>query len=770
MSKTSKVRSVESHSIAEPLHGIASYILKSEALTLNGNSIYYARSPNSPIKLDSYFIPVSTTSPKQKMLSDYPEYVNTVLAICDLVIRKSKNNWPRLGRLTKAVTHYWKTILYMRSQGVFSLQAVKQADIQQLCLGYSKNGWAGILKTNETTLKIISEMNKEELCQSVHFYGVSKKEIDTLNANYWQKRLGLRRSVYFDAETKQAFENKAREFDLSFADRWKNRFKDQKAPNQDSMRMFLSLLNNLYFIHSSVDKISFLPFDNPHHSSKKYTRFCGERTSNLSIDIASHILVRAHEWVYNYGPRLVSGLEICRDAYDRIGETDRRNFLRDNNPFEELAEDLGIQTPNVWNSRKHSKIRLDYYQSVDQLIAALQGACAVSIAAFNARRSSEICDVEVGLRPIDLVKDNESDFDLVNFYIEKSYQERHLFYVNKTTSDSIALLIRLQNACTSTTDTSEDIATQSLFNCNLWTIRSGPKTPVPFRFFKADSHTRSLSSFLSFLDDGYREIDIQTHMWRRFFGLVYIYRYDNSNLQSLSQHYRHKDIDKTKTYVTDTDARAFSESIGEKVPNIKQNKVRDILFIHSLLEDDKELADAIDLVKKEKFGETVFAILRAENFSGGFPRLVRKVYLSLSKNLNFSEMQETKKSAFISELLLSRGYTSEPMLHGQCNATTNSYNYSGKCSNKGHLEKEKASAEFCQGCMYHSKSNAFVDNLVEETVILEEDILSSYTPESVRQEAIEARSILLKVIQIHKLSARRNTLLMQSLASKNDNK
>ena len=33
---------------------------------------------------------------------------------------------------------------------------------------------------------------------------------------------------------------------------------------------------------------------------------------------------------------------------------------------------------------------------------------------------------------------NESEFDLVNFYIEKSYQERHHFYVNKTTSDAIA--------------------------------------------------------------------------------------------------------------------------------------------------------------------------------------------------------------------------------------------------------------------------------------------------------------------------------------------
>lgn len=752
----------------KPESDVKKYSLKSEKLKYVGTRIYYSRTPNKPVKLDEYYIPVSATSPKLRRLSDDDVYTNTALALCDYVIRRSRNGQPPQKALQKIVTNYWNTILFLRNRGVYSLKDAAKEDIHALCKAFSKEGWTSTLEIERKVSLIIADLNNESMRDAVHVYGQaaeSFKTIDALKSFFWRSRIGLKSANLLNKENKNALEKKAKKFGYSFTERWKERFESEpQVPTDNSYRNLLSFLNQLFLLPKSVDKLTFLPYDNPRYWSKKFAERVSDRTANLAVDEASHVLSKALDWIYDYGERLTTILEQCWDKFPKITPKERDKFLISTNPFEQLAEDLGIEIPNVWNMSTHPYTKPEYCQSVDELVGATQGACAIVIAAFNARRSAEVCDDEVGLRELDFLFDSEFDVHKVNFYIEKSYQERHWFYVNKTTADAILLLIRLKRV--SRPFDSEHSQDESLFRGHTWTKVGPSKNSSSFTFTRSKEQTRSLISFLAFLDDEYKDLDLKAHMWRRFFSLIYIYRYDHSTLQSLSQHLRHMTIHKTIVYVTDPSARSQAETISEKVPNSKQSEVMDVQLLNALCDDNEELNKAILAVQKEKFCETISTIINASRYSGGFPRLVRKLYKSFSRDLKFNELKETEKSISISTTLISRGYTCTPMPHGQCNAPINNLAHGGKCSNNGRLEKEKASAVFCQSCMFHSKDDNFLRNLQDEILVLEEDISSQSIPNCVRDEAIEARKSLLTVIEIHNHAAAINATAMRKVLEK----
>tara|TARA_R100000656_G_scaffold124970_2_gene104717 strand:+ start:207 stop:902 length:696 start_codon:yes stop_codon:yes gene_type:complete len=227
------------------------------------------------------------------------------------------------------------------------------------------------------------------------------------------------------------------------------------------------------------------------------------------------------------------------------------------------------------------------------------------------------------------------------------------------------------------------------------------------------------------------------------------------------------DISRTMIYVTDNDARAQSEQIATKIPSDKTDAIRDRRLISSLLEDENELGEALLEVSNEKLSSTVSAILSGERFSGGFPRLVRKLYASLSRKLDFNKVEEVAKANVISTTLVSKGYSALPMPHGQCNAPDTSHTFTGKCSNNGHLERHKASALFCQSCMYHSKSDSYIKNLLEEVSLLEADLLSGIIPHCKLDETLSAKQALIDVIEIHNAAAGQSAELIKKLVKDN---
>lgn len=560
------------------------------------------------------------------------------------------------------------------------------------------------------------------------------------------------------------FITKGKEFGFRFTDRFTSRFRSPaSAPTDHGIRSILSFFNHLYLISGEIDKLCFHPFTTIAATSLKYAQKKSERTANLGIEEATHMLGKAFEWIYQHGPSLVSILESIREQYLNGDSRFKSNFLRDHNPFHELASALNIPLPNSWSPKEHPSFRKEYNYPVDRLIGALQGACAVAIAGLNARRSAEVANCETGLRGKDLLVDTENGLHMINFYIEKSYQTRHTFYISKVTFDAFNLLMRLNKSCLPFDQHSDVVENGSLFDCGSWRKKNGPRGPIAFAFAKANNKSRSMGAFLSFLDDEYRDVDIKTHMWRRFFGLIYIYRYDHSTLQSLSQHLRHMFISRTMIYVTDNDARAQSEQIANKIPSNKTDAIRERRLIKSLIDDENELSNLMREISNEKLSSTVSAILGGGRLSGGFPRLVRKLYVSLSKQLDFSKVDEVEKANLISTTLLSSGYTALPMPHGQCNAPNNTHTFAGKCSNNGHLEREKASASFCQSCMYHSKSDSYVRNLIEEISLLEKDLSSGLIPRCKWDEAWAAKKALIEVIEIHNISARQNAELINKL-------
>lgn len=740
------------------------YTLKSEKLEYRDFNLFYSRTIDQPINLKNYFIPIDNVSPKVRSLVDEPCYLNTALALADYKIRRSRNNEPDRRSIQVAITHYWNTILSLRTRGIFQLKDAKWEDIDYICRRYSEGGWEKVLNIHEKTKDIIQKMDAKVFEESISVYGKNKRTVDALNSGYWLPKLGFIPANILNEDLMNQFLTKGNQLGFTFTDRFASQYQSTTSiPTDTSIRNLLSCFNHLYLMSGDIDKLSFLPFTATRETSLKYAQKKSERTANLGIEIATHMLGKAFEWIYQHGPSLVSILESVREQYLNGNVRFRDNLLRNHNPFHELASALNIPLPNSWSSKDHPLFRKEYNYPVDRLIGALQGACAVAIAGLNARRSAEVANSEIGLRGKDLLVDTESGLHMINFYIEKSYQERHTFYISKVTFDAFNLLMRLNRSCLPFDHDPDLLENGSLFDCGGWRNRNGPRGPFAFVFAKAKQQNRSIYSFLSFLDDEYKDVDIKTHMWRRFFGLIYIYRYDHSTLQSLSQHLRHMFISRTMIYVTDNDARAQSEQIANKIPSNKVDAIRERRLINSLIDDENELSDVMREISNEKLSSTVSAILTEGRLSGGFPRLVRKLYVSLSKQLNFSKVEEVEKSNLISTTLLSNGYTALPMPHGQCNAPNNNHTFAGKCSNNGHLEREKASASFCQSCMYHSKSDSYVRNLIEEISMIEKDLSSGVIPRCKSDEAWAARKALIEVIEIHDMSASLNAELINKL-------
>jgi hypothetical protein len=748
--------------------GNQQYTLKSEKLEYRDSNIFYSRTIDQPISLKNYVIPIDQVSPRIRRLVDEPIYLNTALALADYKIRRSKNNEPPRKSIQAAITNYWNTILFLRTRGIFQLKDATQEEIDFICQKYSEAGWANVLNLNEKIESIIRNMDAIEFRASVSLYAKRSMVVDSMKSTYWTEKLGFIPAFTLNEELMTLFQIKGKELGFTFTDRFSRRFQTPvSGPTDNGVRNLLSFFNHLYLISGEVDKLSFYPFDTPRKTSLKYSQKQSERTGNLGIEEATHILGKAFEWIYDHGPSLVSILEVAREQFLHGTMKFKERFLIDDNPFQNLASTLNIPLPNTWSQKDHSTIRKAYYYPVDRLIGALQGACAVAIAGLNARRSAEVADSEIGLRGKDLLTDPESGFHMINFYIEKSYQERHTFFISKVTFDAFNLLMRLKEACLAFGEDPDILQNESLFDCGSWKCREGPSRSYSFVFAKAKNQRRSMCAFLSFLNDEYRDVDLKSHMWRRFFGLIYIYRYDHSTLQSLSQHLRHMDISRTMIYVTDNDARVQSEQIANKIPSDKTDSIRDRRLISSLIDDGNELGEALLKVSNEKLSGTVSGILNGERFSGGFPRLVRKLYASLSRKLDFSKVNEVEKANAISTTLLSKGYSALPMPHGQCNAPDTSHTFGGKCANNGHLERHKASASFCQRCMYHSKNDSYVNNLIEEVSLLDQDLLSGVIPHCKLNETKAARQALIEVIEIHNVSASQNAELTKILVKNN---
>lgn len=177
-------------------------------------------------------------------------------------------------------------------------------------------------------------------------------------------------------------------------------------------------------------------------------------------------------------------------------------------------------------------------------VVSIATACWIVIATFSARRKAEIDDLRDGC-----LRGNDADGWWLHIYIEKTLQRRDWIPVPTLVARAIATLSAISRAAR------EASSTDHLFQ---WLGPDGQPAPL--------NVTRNLDDFA--LQVGvplHRSSESEgtpwhwhPHQFRRFFAILYFYRFEGATLEALSHHLRHFSLEMTKRYVTqDPEAAAL---------------------------------------------------------------------------------------------------------------------------------------------------------------------------------------------------------------------
>ncbi|QPK62574.1 hypothetical protein IVG45_17220 [Methylomonas sp. LL1] len=708
-------------------------------------------------------------------------YINTLLFQIDISIGRCKEkSKDKLKVVATRIYIYVSVMTYYRERGIYRLNEIQQRDIECLAKELGKNHTYVIFGFEKRWQKALADLDlhETEAPKNVIFNIDKKGRIESLNKRYWEKRLGYGACSYYSHETKQIINEYCQKRSYVFAakfQQWLERDTSRSQVSRSSFYKTLMSLNHLSQKEDGVDHLNYIPFLNALKYSYKYCKNGDDRTDNIPLSDAVYIIKRSLEIVFEYGPAFVEILKKIRqeELFVKIANSNVRknksfndllskqiiDFLKNDKPFDILTERMQLPPIRSWADRT-GKITESAAISLMHLIAIIQGACCIVILFLNGRRIGEIADKSTGLRTTDLYKINEElGIFLCNFYIEKTYQDRHLFYVNRSTACAIQLLVDMKVALS-------DLMMKPN-NVNLFSICN----PVPLmrsinlnlRYFNFGEINSVLSIFTltNYLyPDG--APDLASHMGRRFFALLYHYRYDNSDLLSLKQHLRHFTIVMTKVYITDPDFRDEAKNIAATIGNRKDVTLVEKKLVDSLELEYKKLEDEIEAVGKERLTDVITRIISGDQSGGGFPRYIRKLFRRFASDINFVNSPAEVQGQIISERLQAQGYKPNCMPHGQCNAPTKRNALNARCRDEeNQTNTQRACASLCRECPYHYNNNGFLKNLEEDAEQLKEDMNDFMLPPMQQERARTDYENLIQIIELNKINMVKNSDLMK---------
>lgn len=368
---------------------------------------------------------------------------------------------------------------------------------------------------------------------------------------------------------------------------------DDPIPTQIRVAAFLKPIELLYVFtqHLQHDPIGFAPFGANLVSqvARSVSRRTPNRTQTVPAHQVCHIVDKALIWVTEYASYLIAILD---DVRRRIPE----EIGRDRPHSRAIKAALRDCKPPFEHTAQHSPWPLhpSYFPSPNQASSPsvrtavydlLRAACLIVIVAFSARRIEEVNS----LRDDCLVERDGMHF--IRSLIEKS----------STTMEEIPVPPVVHTALKVLEDLS---ATRRKRTGEPWLFAFDDAIPVRLGTELADSDEvfrsgrvdfyRILDEFAKFvgvppLDDG-SPWSPKPHQFRRWFGIVYHYRYAHPDLLALTYHYRHVDPDVTRRYITE---------------NVFGSKLRDRELSRAYFRRLADLDDAGRQFKYERFYNVV---------------------------------------------------------------------------------------------------------------------------------------------------------------------
>lgn len=500
--------------------------------------------------------------------------------------------------------------------------------------------------------------------------------------------------------------------------RFINRKEDvYKKYSQATIRKSLKPINRLYKFPESIRK----PKCKPYPSINKYlsgNKNIENRTPNLSIDESVKILSACMCFVYDYAPIIINAMNYARGLFADEKHTREREKTLDKieNYYSKLASKSDLPFKYISGfAQRRAKHKNKSEPVLYELVKALQMSCMVTVAINHGRRKNEILgegDLPYGLyRNCCRVVDGAIEGYEIDIYIEKTVQGWCTLPCNKLVFDSVSVLEKLNESFyVSGTDFScfggfaeksgrqnslfvvKGIVTSFQHNDARWhSLLAKPKNNLLWKIAGVDN------SFLT----------SKTHIYRRLFSLLFMYRYDYPRLYDLKHHLRHYSLDMTHTYVTDPAMREDAESINELYK--KENSVA---FGHHKAASEQYIADKV----KDILSEIPTA--------GGFTKTVHKIFRHFLRDVVFANEDISVQAERISEDLKDKGYSSlnGARMHGSCFITDALDSTKAHCYSTENKSANTATAKLnvCMHCPYHFDSVNHLDNLSKDLEMFQE--------------------------------------------------
>lgn len=438
------------------------------------------------------------------------------------------------------------------------------------------------------------------------------------------------------------------------------------------------------------------------------------RTKNISPDSLATLLTEGFKWIETYGPAILKmNVSLVESAHcmkqEGLSHREKCTIALKSIAEREVVESLlNVKVTSLQSDR------FDAETSVVSLSKMLQTACFFVIAIMNGRRRDEVAGKVVGLKTqsLEVIDKTLSLYECL-FYIEKTDMQYIPFYVNEITYKAFKILEKLSKNAWFNSHGSPPREEHSLFIC-LNFIGASPK-PAWYR-----ASTTGKGDARHFLKRSYSTSeapDINPHMFRRAYAIVFHYRYENALLQALAQQLRHRDLNQTLHYVFDPGTRSLNDR-AEFLWKIPKEEISRARNSHA-----NELQEAVNEVGREKIESVVLEILSGTaRSSGGFMRLIQKFHSRLSNMLDYRDSDLRNQSARLSKLLLDRGHSTIPFGHGDCNAGI--ARPAARCYSRNTklLQQENASPHICHNCPYHRCTSVHLDGLEHEHKLMKREI------------------------------------------------
>lgn len=704
----------------------------------------------------------------------FPNLTKSAKALLNLLDETFQGNTRKGSIITNNFYDVCRYFTFMiQAKGVYRMESLKRQDFTDFILEMkAKGGWANLLQLDKSLHLLLSEIKTgtisiTEACSSRHNGGSYRVSIRRDFINRYTGIPGITGHIprWFYDELLKFHEDK-----FSVNTGINSYFSSIVAYSH------IKSINRLYDLPANFDKPNFRPFPDPiavayQLTGKEPNRLTAKRsdgrTANLSLEDALKLFTECIAWIYHYADGVLAILNLFRTNLEE-SELSRNRYRgvqkKLSNGSDLLSEcahlcrvhKLPFETV-VFNA--HSK---DYDEnlspSLSDLVKNLLTACFIMIATNHGRRVNEIVgsnQLQYGLYFGCITPSREVEgLNFIDIYIEKTVKDYCTFYVNTLVFDSVQLLERISQ-------TFRPLFTEpKTYNSDIYAARKDKL--FVFREFTSkgfasepSSYNFGLSSAFFFNKAGVVNptLDNRTQPFRRFFALLYYYRYDMPDLLAVMDSLAQLDPGTTTVYLTDPGMRKSADRIEE-------------LFYSRIEEESRQVQEDMEDVRSEMFASTVMEILKGDRSGGIWPQMVLSVYKNLSEHAEFDEMDLRAQGKEVAREMANEGYHRVPFEHGGCNVGDNELTLSEarcKYDEEDFAHLEDASPQLCVDCPHHDCNQVNIQHLRCETARLlqiEEDFSQ---PLFLRMGSREQRLSLEHVIESELRVTQQNRKLLHSM-------